>query len=79
MSFTLSELATLIRLVEKEEVELHIQIESDDEQVSDDAADLSVQVGKISGKLKELYESQWSEGSNHPAYSEVIKNYQALN
>ncbi|MES2823234.1 MAG: hypothetical protein V4732_06520 [Pseudomonadota bacterium] len=77
MNFTLSELATLIRLVEKEEVELHIQIE-EDEQVSDDAADLSVQIGKISGKLKELYDSQWSEGSNHPAYSEVIKNYQAL-
>jgi hypothetical protein len=73
MNFTLSELATLIRLVEKEEIDLHIQIDSEDEQVSDDAADLSVHVGKISGKLKELYESEWSEGSNHPPYENILK------
>lgn len=73
MSFTLSELATLIRLVEKEENELHALIRSDNEQVSDDASDRSIQVGKLAGKLKELYESQWSEGSNHPEYGEVIK------
>ncbi|MES2826409.1 MAG: hypothetical protein V4732_22665 [Pseudomonadota bacterium] len=53
---------------------MHIQIASEDEQISDDAADLSVQVGKISGKLKELNESQWGEGSNYLAYSEVVKN-----
>jgi hypothetical protein len=73
MNFTLSELATLIRLVEKEEIELHVQIDSEDENISDPATDLSVHVGKISGKLKELYESQWSEGSNHPPYEEVLK------
>lgn len=73
MKFTLSELSTLIKLVEKEETELHKQIDSDDESISDSAADLSVHVGKISGKLKELYESEWSEGSNHPPYEEVLK------
>lgn len=73
MIFTLSELATLIRLVEKHENDLHIQIESEDEKISDDAADLSVHVGKIAGKLKELYESEWSEGSNHPPYEKILK------
>lgn len=73
MIFTLSELATLIRLVDKEENDLHVQIDSEDEQISDDATDLSVHVGKISGKLKELYESEWSEGSNHPPYEEILK------
>jgi hypothetical protein len=73
MNFTLSELATLIRLVEKHENDLHIQIDSEDEKISDDATDLSVHVGKISGKLKELYESEWSDGSNHPSYSEILK------
>ena len=72
MNFTLSELTTLIRLVEKEDNYLHTQIESDGEKTSDDAADLSVHVGKISGKLKELYESQWSEGSNHVTYEEIL-------
>lgn len=73
MKFTLSELSTLIRLVEKEETELHRQIDSDDEDISDSAADLSIHVGKIAGKLKDFYESEWSEGSNHPPYDEVIK------
>ena len=73
MSFTLSELSTLIRLVEKEEIELHAQIESEDEEVSDDATDLSIHVGKIAGKLKELYESQWSEGSNHLPYEKLLR------
>lgn len=73
MNFTLSELATLIRLVEKEEVALHVQISSSDEQVADDAADMSVHVGKISGKLKELYELQWSPGSNHPSYEDILR------
>lgn len=73
MRFTLSELTTLIRLVEKEEIDLHAQIDSEDETISDDAADLSVHVGKISGKLKELYESEWSEGSNHPPYENILK------
>lgn len=73
MNFTLSEMATLIRLVEKEGNELHGRIKSDDECISDDAADLSVHVGKISGKLKEEYENQWREGSNHPAYAQIIK------
>lgn len=73
MSFTLSELALLIRLVEKEELELHALIRSDNEQVSDDASDRSIQVGKLAGKLKELYESQWSNGCNHPEYGEIIK------
>jgi len=73
MNFTLSQLATLIRLVEKAEINLHSQIDSEDEQISDDAADLSVNVGKISGKLKELYESAWSEDSNHPSYESILK------
>ncbi len=73
MKFTLSELATLIRLIEKEEIYLHAQIDSEDESISDDAADLSVHVGKISGKLKELYESEWSEGCNHQPYEKILK------
>ena len=73
MSLTLLELTTLIRLVEKEDIDLHAQINSEDEKVSDDAADLSIHVGKISGKLKELYESEWTEGSNHPSYENIIK------
>ena len=74
MNFTLSELTTLIRLVEREEAKLHLQISSENEELSDDTSDLSVHVGKISGKLKELYDSNWSEGSNHPSYEDVLKS-----
>ena len=73
MNFSLSELATLIRLVDKELDELHEQINSDNDEIADDAADLSVQVGEIAGKLKTLYESNWQEGSNHVPYDEILK------
>ena len=45
MNLTLSELATLIRLVDKNENDLHTKIDSEDEKNSDDAADLSVYAG----------------------------------
>ena len=73
MNFSLSELATLIRLVDKELDDLHEQINSDNDELADDAADLSVQVGEIAGKLKTLYESNWQEGSNHVPYDEILK------
>ena len=73
MNFSLSELATLIRLVDKELDELHEQINSDNDEIADDAADLSIQVGEIAGKLKTLYESNWQEGSNHVPYDEILK------
>lgn len=73
MNFSLSELATLIRLVDKELEELHEQINSDNDEIADDAADLSVQVGEIAGKLKALYESNWQEGSYHVPYDEIPK------
>ena len=75
MNFSLSELATLIRLVEKEDVALHEQIKSDDERISNDAADFSVHIGLISGKLQELYEEQWQEGSNHPPYNNLLEKF----
>lgn len=73
MNFSLSELATLIRLVDKELEELHAQINSDNDEIANDAADFSVQVGEIAGKLKMLYESKWQEGSNHVPYDEIPK------
>jgi hypothetical protein len=73
MNFTMSELATLIRMVDKEENYIHAQIESEDENISDAASDMSVQLGKLSGKLKELYESQWSHGCNHPTYERLLE------
>ena len=73
MNFSLSELATLIRLVDKALEELHEQINSDNDEIADDAADLSIQVGEIAGKLKTLYESNWQEGSNHVPYDEILK------
>lgn len=73
MNFSLSELATLIRLVDKELEELHEQINFDNDEIANDAADLSVQVGEIAGKLKALYESNWQEGSNHVPYNEILK------
>ncbi len=73
MAFSLSELATLVRLIEKEDAELHMQINSENEELSNDAADFSVHIGLIAGKLQEMYELQWTEGSNHCPYNELLK------
>lgn len=73
MNFSLSELGTLIRLVEKEGIVLHEQIQSNDEKISNDAADFSVHIGLIAGKLQELYELEWQEGSNHPPYNKLLE------
>ncbi|PUA29401.1 MAG: hypothetical protein B0W54_02085 [Cellvibrio sp. 79] len=71
--FSLSELATLIRLVEKEGIVLYEHIQSDDECISNDAADFSVHIGLIAGKLQELYELEWQEGSNHLPYNKLLE------
>ena len=75
MNFGLSELATLIRLIEKEDLELHEQIKSENEEISNDAADFSIHVGSISGKLKDMYETQWVEESNHLPYSQLLEKF----
>lgn len=70
---TLSDLCVIIPLVEKELDQIHTNIESDDDNVSSDASELSVPYGNTSSKLKSLYEAMWSEDSNFPSYEELVE------
>lgn len=69
----LSDLCVLIPLLERELDKIHKEIESDDDQVSNDASDLSVPYGETSAKLEKLYNSMLSESSNYPSYAELTK------
>jgi hypothetical protein len=70
---TLSDLCVIIPLLEKELDQIHIDIESEDDEVSNDAAELSAPYGNTSTKLKEIYESMWSEDCNYPPYQQLVK------
>lgn len=70
---TLSDLCVIIPLLEKELNQIHADIESDDDDVSDDAGEISVPYGNTASKLENIYKSMWSEGSNYPSYDELVR------
>lgn len=73
MDLTLSDLSTLIRLVEKESQELEKLIKnSDGEILEEDVAKCLVEVGNVEGKLKRQYESLWSSDCNYSSYQELL-------
>lgn len=72
-NLTLSDLCIIIPLLERELDKIHSNIESDDDDVSNDAAELSVPYGNTSAKLKMIYESLWSEDCNYPPYAQLVK------
>lgn len=71
-NLTLSDLCIIIPLLEKELDQIHSTIESDDDDLSNAAAELSVPFGNTSAKLKLIYESLWSEDCNYPPYEQLI-------
>lgn len=71
-NITLTDLSIIIPLLEEELDKIHSEIESQDEDVSDAAAELSVPYGNTSAKLQALYKSLWSEDCNYPSYEELI-------
>lgn len=70
-NLTLSDLCIIISLLEKELDQIHSNIESDDDDVANDAAELSLPHGNASAKLKVIYESLWSEDCNYPPYGQL--------
>ena len=77
MDLTLSDLSTLIRLVEKESQELEKLIKnSGGEILEEDIAKCLVEVGNVEGKLKRQYESLWSSGCNYSSYQELLDSMQ---
>ena len=71
-NLTLADLCIMITLLEKKLDHIHQDIESEDQQISDDAADLSVPYGETASKLERIYKSLWEEGSNYPSYEELL-------
>lgn len=72
-NLTLSDLCVIIPLLEKELDQIHNDIESEDDNVSNDAAELSIPYGNTAAKLKNLYESIWSEDCNYPSYRQLVE------
>ena len=71
-NLTLSDLCVIIPLLERELDKIHLDIDSEDDTISNDAADLSVPYGATASKLKCIYTSLWSEDSNYPAYDILV-------
>ncbi len=72
-NLTLSDFCVIIPLLERELDQIHNDIESEDDEVSNDAAELSVPYGNTSAKLKQIYESMWSEDCNYPSYNQLVE------
>lgn len=70
---TLSDLCILIHVLEKELDHIYRSINSEDENVSNDASELSIPYGSAASKLETIYKSLWSEDDNYPSYEELIK------
>lgn len=56
-NLTLADLCVIIPLLEKELDQIHADIESEDDEVSNDATELSVPYGNTAAKLKIIDES----------------------
>lgn len=72
-NITLSDLCIIIPLLEKELDQLHRDMNSDDDAVSNDASELSIPYGATAEKLKSIYKSLWVENVNYPSYEELLK------
>jgi hypothetical protein len=70
----LGDLLTLIRLVEIEMFELHNAIDGDNDEASNNAAEIVVQVDSLSKKLKSMYESELCGSENYPQYDEFVND-----
>ena len=73
MSLSLIDLSLLIPLVRQELGVLHNLAKGEDAQLAQDATDISALYRQTAAKLKEDYESQWWEGSDFPAYDQLIR------
>lgn len=71
-NLNLSDLCVIISLLESELDKIHADIESEDDDISNDVGELSVPYGNTVSKLKKIYESMWSEDSNYPSYDQLI-------
>ena len=67
---TQSDLCVIIPLLKKELDQIHSDIESE-EDVSTNAAELSVPYGNTSTKLKNIYGSMWPEDCDYPIIQSI--------
>lgn len=72
-NLTLADLCIIIPLLEKELIQLHVDIDSEDEDLSNDASELSVPYGLTASKLEGIYKALWSEDVNYPSYENLLK------
>lgn len=74
MSLTLTDLSLLIPLVKQELGVLHGLANGQDQQLAQDADELSALYRQTAAKLKEEYQAQWWEGSDFPSYETLMRD-----
>lgn len=75
MDLSLSQLAMLIELTEREVIHLKNVIESSESTVDDvdDCGELTVQYLALSSLLAQLYKEKWSPAASLPEYEDLLK------
>lgn len=71
MTLSISDLAMIIPLVEKELNQLHELMNGDDETAADEAADMAVLLGNTSATLETAYNQLRHDSSNFPSYEDL--------
>lgn len=76
--FTPLDLCLLIELVEDKLTLIHDILDDPlaDSRLIDEAGDLSIIYSNTAGRLRELYESQWTSDCNYPPYEDLITRNQ---
>ncbi len=71
-----TDVLNLIRLNELDLQKIYLDLESDDEEKSNNAGEIVLQTEELSKKLKKMYEDLSPDYSVYPKYEDYIKLFQ---
>lgn len=71
-----ADILNLIRLNEIELQKTYEDLDSEDEEIRNNAGEIVLQTEKLSEKLKKMYEDLPPDYSTHPKYEDYIKLFQ---
>lgn len=73
---SIADVLNLIRLNELDLQQIYLDLESDDEEKSNNAGEIVLQTEELSKKLKKMYEDLSPDYSVYPEYEDYIKLFQ---
>lgn len=69
----IADILNLIRLNELERQKIYQELESDDDETSNNAGEMVLQTEELARKLKRMYEEKNPDYSEYPRYEDYIK------